>query len=173
MADYNIYIHSFGNYDSPTTPFQVREESDTSGVGGEGGSGGGGFGAIRRAASFVSNPDSALGAVMNTASGAIRTAAKALGPVGIITILFGAAIKIASKVDEMYMSYASPASGDFRRLYQYENTKQAIHMLTHPFSTEIQRQKAQLQIKMQNAKNEQEMLLTGGTIYNSKYGRYL
>lgn len=166
MADYNIYIHSYSQYDAPTTPFQLRTESDTSGVGGEGGgSGGSGFGAVRRAASFFTNPDSAIG----QATGAVASAAGKILPFA----LLGAGLSIAKKVLDLYVSYSSSATGDYSFKIKYDNYFQSIQNATKPFSAEIQRQFNILEINKNNARNEQERLLFGGTIYTDRYGRYL
>ncbi len=166
MADYNIYIHSYGQYDAPTTPFQLRAESDTSGVGGEGGgSGGSGFGMVRRAASFIVNPDSAIGQAMSNAAGAMGK----LLPV----FLIGTALVVAKKVVDLYVAYSSSATGDYSFKIKYDNFFQSIQNATKPFSTEIQRQLNVLEINKNNARNEQERLLYGGSIYSSRYGRTL
>lgn len=169
MADYNIWIRSFNNADSPTTPIQLRQESDISGTGGDGGSGGSGFGFIRRASQFLINPDSAIGEVANTAVGTLKKAA------GVAAVLFvvSTAIKLTDKVVTIYNDFSSEASGDYANKIKYNNFKQLMHNAMTPFSNQIQMEKTQLQIMNQNAKNEQERLLFGGTIYNSKYGRYL
>lgn len=167
MADYNIYIHSYGQYDAPTTPFQLRAESDTSGVGGEGGgSGGSGFGMIRRAASFILNPDSAIGQTMSTTAGAIGKAFPA-------ALAIGTAIIVAKKVVDFYSSYVSSATGDYGFQIKYNNFFQRLHNAFHPFSNAIEGTKMELELRKQNERNEQERLLFGGSIYSSKYGRTL
>lgn len=169
MADYNIYLTSVGNNgqgnSSPTTPWQLR-----GGVGGSGGDSGenmgGGFdpsNAVRRGAAFLQNPDSLIGSVLKTP----------IGKLGIAAVVIGAAINITDKAITMYQSYASPASGDYKFQIDYSNFKQSVHNFMHPFSTEIQRQFNQLQIKKENLANEQARLLLGGTYLNAPYGRYL
>ncbi len=168
MADYNIYIHSYGQYDSPTTPVQLRADSDTSGVGGEGGAGGSGFGAVRRAASFIQDPDSAIGAVLSTASGVLKSTN--LAPV---IFAVGALMKIADKTISFYNELTVSNSGDHAFQIQYNNFKQQIHNAFHPYTTGVNRTIALNELRRENVRNEQERLLTGGTIYNSRYGRYL
>lgn len=174
MADYNIFIHSASNYESPTTPLQMKGDSGESGVGGESGSGGSGLGFARRAAAFILNPDSAIGSIMNAPAGAIGKSSKAGGIVAATVMLaITTAFSIVDKVVTTYNAYSSSASGDYSNMIHWNNTKKLISNILHPFSTELSRQQAELQIKLKNAENEQEMLLTGGSIYNSRYGRYL
>lgn len=165
MADYNIFIHSLTNYESPTTPVQLRENADISGVGGEGGEGGSGFGFVRRTAAFLTNPDSLIGEVQSTASGVISK----IAPIAALVAVIG----IGKKVVDLYVPYSSNASGNYDFQIKYNNFNQVLRNITHPFGTAIQRQIAMLDMKKENAKNEQERLLFGGTIYDSKYGRYL
>ena len=165
MADYNIYIHSFSGESNPTTPFQLRGNGSGDSASDGNDSGVNGFGIINKAAAFVQNPDSAIGAVMNSAT----TVMGKLAPV-----MIGAAlVSIAKRVVDLYVPYASSASGDYGFQVKYNNFFQEFHNFTHPFSTAIQKQRNQLEIKKTNARNEQERLLFGGTIYSSKYGRNL
>jgi len=165
--DYNIFIHSdLSTASKPTTPKQLRPK----GANGESDKGTNIAGAISKVGSFIQNPDSAISAVMGKGVGAIASA----GVVGAIIVVAAKVIfGTADKVITTYNNYASSASGDYARAITYNNFKQALTNTLHPVSTEISRQQAQLQIKKQNAINEQQQLLTGGTILNSEYGRYL
>ena len=161
--DYNIYIRtrgSGGGVDSQTTPWQLKTsdgefQQDT-------GSGDGGF-SVKQAGAFLANPDSAISKVLNTPAGKVGAV------IGVICTLAA----ITGKVISMYDAYRSSATGDFQFQIGYNNFKQHIQNLLHPFSTEVQRQMSSLQIKKDNLKAEQERLLLGGTILNAPYGRYL
>lgn len=166
MADYNIYIHTVGtsgNNSSPTTPFQLRGTSETSGTGEIVSGGFDPSTTVKKGAAFISNPDSAIGAVM----------ASTIGQMGVLTFALGTAIRITDKALTMYNNYATTASGNYKFAIDYNNFKQRIHNILTPFSTEINRQLNQLQINKENAKNQQERMLLGGTIINAPYGRYL
>lgn len=168
MADYNIYIHSYAQYDSPTTPFQLRAESDTSGVGGEsGGAGGSGFGSVRRAASFFNFAGSMVESVMSTPIGA----AAAFGAVGVA--LIEGSFKIVDKVMGVYNKYIVPNTGKYTQSIEWANIKNAFHSFTHPVESYLASIQAQQEIYRNNAKNEQIQMLFGGTIYTSPYGRTL
>lgn len=164
-SDYNIYIHTIGSNGqdrSPTTPWQVAMSDEGSGDVVSGGD----FNpssAVRKGASFLSNPDSAIGSILKTP----------IGKIGAVGIAIMAAIHLTDKAITMYQAYAAPASGDYKFQIEYNNFKQSIHNTFHPFSTEIQRQYNTLQIKKENLANEQARLLLGGTYINSPYGRYL
>lgn len=171
MADYNIYIHAFSGESSPTSPFQLRGgSSDEGGVEGSAASGGDAFGLIRRASSFIQNPDSAIGKVANTASGALMSG---VGKIGIAIFAVGALLKITKSVADKYIAYSTSATGDYAFQIKYNNFFQVMHNALHPVSNEIQRQYTQLEIIKRNQKVEQERLLFGGTIYTDKYGRNL
>lgn len=173
MADYNIYIHNVtGGNDAPTTPFQLKDGAGEGAAGGEGASGGG-FGFVKRAASFVTNPDSAVGTVMNTASGGLKSMGEGAGAIGIAAIAIAAALTITHKLLQINLAYSTPASGDYKYKIDYDNIVQAFNNGFHPISTYFASRQAQLNNKIQNVKAEQEQLLTGGTIYDSRYGRYL
>lgn len=167
MADYNIYIHTVGtsgNNSSPTTPFQLRGTEQTASGSGE--SIDGGFSPstiVQKGAAFISNPDSAIGAVM----------ASTIGKIGIAAFVVNTVTKITDKALTMYNNYATTASGNYKFSIEYNNYKTALHNALTPFSTEVNRQLNQLQINKENAKNEQERMLLGGTIINAPYGRYL
>ena len=168
MADYNIYIHAFTGSNSPTTPTQLRTDIDES-SGGSGENGGKAFGLIRKAASFLRNPDSLISATQSAASGTLGT----IIGVGLVAFGFKAAINIADKVITTYHSFADPNTGDYKFSIDYANVKTTINNFLHPFSALISQQQNYYEIKRENKRNEQAELLLGGTIYNSRYGRYL
>lgn len=171
MADYNIYIHSYGQYDSPTTPFQTRAESDTSGVGGEGGgSGGSGFGAVRRSASFISDAKSMISEVLNSNAGALLGVGGAIGLAGVAA---KTAYNLVDKTVSTFNTYIHAPSGEFKYQIRWDNFKQNLHNIFHPISAEFERERRLLEMRNQNLKSEQERLLMAGTVYNSRYGRYL
>lgn len=163
MADYNIYIHGDGggNNDDPTKPFQTRNDGE------------GKFDptqVVSKASSFVQNPDSIISSTMGAG---IRAVAKA-GVVGALAVIaVKTVVGITDKVITLYNNYASSAGGNYNGIITYNNFKQTIHNVFTPVSTEIQRQQAQLEIRKANAVNEQQRLLTGGTILNAQNGRYL
>ena len=72
-GDYNIYIHTIGTNgqgQSPTTPWQVAMSDEGSGDVVSGGN----FNpssAVRKGASFLQNPDSAIGSLLKTPIGKI------------------------------------------------------------------------------------------------------
>lgn len=163
--DYNIYIHSYSQYDSPTTPMQLRANGDSNNIGGEGDNGQG-FSGTRRAASFVTNPDSLIGEAMATTTGALANGFSAF------SIIF-ATLTIGKKILDAYVPYVSNQTGDFELQVKYNNFLQNIHNAFRPFGTDMQRSLARMEQIKENRRNEQERLLLGGTIYNSRYGRYL
>lgn len=165
MADYNIYIHAFSGESSPTTPFQLRESGESAG-GSESPGGGSAFTAITRMSAFISNPDSMIGNVASTATGTIGKAS-----IGFAFLIALAAI--VKKSADYYIPIVASASGDYGFQIAYNNFNQTIHNILTPFSTEFQRRRNVIEINKKNAKNEQERILTGGTIYGSQYGRYL
>lgn len=172
MADYNIYIHSYGQYDAPTTPFQLRAESDTSGVGGEGGgSGGSGFGAVRRAASFLTNGESLIGQIMSTPVGAIGVSVA--GGVAVTKLLVDGAFKTVDKVMSLYNRFIVPNTGKYKQSIEWANVMNTYNSMNHPFQSFLASIQARQEIERNNAKNEQAELLLGGSIYSSRYGRYL
>lgn len=163
MADYNIYIRTIGGEGgegSAVKPFQTG--------GGDAAKEASQF--ISKAGAFMENPDSALGAVKNAGVG---TLSKALPWVGVAILAVGIAAKVTDSIVTKYQSYTSSASGDYTDTINYGNFKQLLQNAFTPFSTAIRVQMARLEIRKANARNEQEMLLTGGTILNSQYGRYL
>lgn len=161
--DYNIYIHSVsanGNQ-SPTSPWQLQSDDSNGEI-----VSGGGFSpssTVKKAGAFLSNPDSLIGKVMATG----------VGKLGVAAVIISTIIRLTDKAITMYQSYAAPASGDYKFQIEYNNFKQTMHNVMTPFSTEIQRQQAELQIKKEKLANEQQMQLLGGTMINSPYGRYL
>lgn len=163
MADYNIYIRTVGGGDgsgSPTTPFQTG--------------GGDGYAAaeqfISKAGAFASNPDSAIGAVKDTAVGAVSSK---IPWVGIVILAVKILASVTDSVLSKYYSYTSSATGDYTNAIKYNNVKQVIHNITHPISTMYNKQQAQLEVANANMRLKQEQLLTGGTILNSPNGRFL
>lgn len=161
--DYNIYIHtvSQGGNQSPTTPWQLRTSGNENGTipGGDSSP----STAVQEGASFLRNPDSLIAGVMSTA----------IGKLGIGAIIVKAIADITDKAISMYQSYASTASGDYKFQITYNNFKTAIQSVMHPFSTGLQAQMRDLQIKKENLANEQQRLLLGDSVINSQYGRYL
>ncbi len=163
MADYNIYIRTIGGEGgegSAVKPFQTG--------GGDAAKEASQF--ISKAGAFLENPDSAIGAVK---SAGVGTLSKALPWVGVAILAASILVKIGTSVADKYFAYTSSASGDYSDSIAYSNFKQSIHNAFTPFSTAIRVQMAKLEIRKANERNKQEMLLTGGTILNSQYGRYL
>lgn len=165
MADYNIYIRTISGDSgegSAVKPFQTG--------------GGDGFGAgdasqfISKAGAFMENPDSAFGAVKSAGVGAVS---KALPWVGVAIIAATALWNIGNSIYSKYNNYVTSASGDYEKQIKYNNFKRAIHIATHPISMIYERELAMLEIRKANARNNQEQFLTGGTILNNPYGRYL
>lgn len=159
MPDYNIYIRTLGTSGGESSPTQPW--SDDGETGGKNPAT-----AINKVSGFIQNPDSIIGSIMRTPIGKIGAAAVLVGAMV-------AAISITDKAINMYQSYASSASGDYKYQIEYNNFKTQIHNGFHPFSTEIRKQMFNLQIKKENLANEQQRLLLGGTFLNSPYGRYL
>ena len=168
MADYNIYIHtvSTSGESSPTTPWQLKDDGgESTGSSGETVSGGG-FSpstAVRRAGAFLTNPDSAIGSVLSS------TVAKA----GIAAFAVGTLIKITDIVLTEYSNAESTLGGKSDLSRNIANFKQTIHNIFHPYSMVMDVFRTSQKIRAENAQNEQERLLLGGTLTNSPYGRYL
>lgn len=164
MPDYNIYLRADlkTGENSPTKPNQIKDKKNKVSPKKVAG----------MVSSFIQNPDSAIGFTLSKAAGTISKAA-GTGAAGAALVIGVAAVKITDKVITMYNNYASSASGDYAFQIQYGNFKQTIHNVLHPFSTEVNRQYSQLEIRKQNSVNEQRLLLTGGSILNSEYGRFL
>lgn len=159
--DYNIYIHTIGDgvgSSSKTTPFQMKDTQDN-------------FKVTSESLGFLQNPDSITGKVMQTANGVLKSAAPV--EIGIAALLVGASISIADKILTTTLSFMSSETGDARGIISYNNFKQGIHIMTHPFSTMVQYYQAELEIKKQNAINEQKMITFGQTVLNNPNGRYL
>lgn len=171
MADYNIYIHAFsGGNDSPTTPNQMKTNSDAGGISAESG-GSGGFGMARRAASFLTNPDSMIGSIIGKG---VEFATSTLGITAIAaTLAFSVVKKIALKNEEYYAKVIAPNSGNYNHVHEFNNIKQMINNVMHPIAAFENHYQMVQEIKRKNEANEQNMLLTGGTVINSPYGRYL
>ena len=87
--------------------------------------------------------------------------------------IIASVVGIGKKVMDLYVPVSASASGDYSFKIRYDNFFQELHNFTHPFSSAIERQQLVLETKKQNARNEQERLLFGGSIYSSKYGRNL
>ena len=166
MADYNIYIRNIGGgsggESSPTTPFQVG--------------GGDGFAAkdtgqfISKAGSIVQTPDSAFSMAGNVGVGVVSGAFPWIGiAILVATVLYNT----ANSIYEKYNNYVTTATGNYDRSTRYSNVKNMLSRAMKPYTAEVQRQMAVLEMKKANAKNEQEMSLFGGTVLNSPYGRYL
>ena len=165
MADYNIYIRTIGGEGgsgSPTQPFQTG--------GGDGTSAQEASQFISKAGAFATNPDSAIGAVKDTAIGAVSSK---LPWVGVAILAAKIMWNITDNIISKYNEFSSSASGDYDFKIKYANWKRGIQIAFHPFSTTFERWQAELEIAKANAKNQQERILNGGTILNSEYGRYL
>lgn len=161
--DYNIYIHtvSQGGNESPTIPWQLKTTGNENGA-----VAGGEFSpstAVKEGASFLRNPDSLIAGVMSTA----------IGKLGVGALIVKVIANITDKAITMYQSYAAPASGDYKFQIAYNNFKAGIQSVMHPFSTGLQAQMRDLQIRKENLANEQQRLLLGDSVINSQYGRYL
>lgn len=168
MADYNIYIRTIGGEGgegSAVKPFQTG-----------GGDGGEGFSAsqasqfVSKTGAFLENPDSGIGMAKNAAVG---TVSRALPWVGVAILAATIVAKIGLSITDKYFSYASSATGDYQDAIAYSNIKQSLSNAFSPFSTAIRIQMKNLEIRKTNERLRQEQLLTGGTILNSQYGRYL
>lgn len=165
MADYNIYIRTIGGGESssPTTPTQLG--------GGDGGNATATASQfISKAGAFAQNPDSAIGAVGSTAVGVIS---RAVPWVGVAIIAATTILKVGDNVYSKYNDLFSSMTGDYRNRNRYNNFKQGIHNFTHPFSMVMSFIQQTYEERAKNKALEQERLLTGGTILNSQYGRYL
>lgn len=163
MADYHIYLHnSAGETPNPTKPKETQE-------GGKNKKTSPTVNFINQATNLIVNPDSLISSAKTKIGGTLKSAAKIAVPLAIA----GALIKIGDKVITEYLSFSETASGNYTGSFAYGNFKQSVHNFFHPFSTWLGHEKAKLQIKVGNLRNEQERLLLGGTIYNSNYGRYL
>lgn len=164
MADYNIYIRTIGGDSgegSAVKPFQTG--------GGDGGGEVSQF--VSKTTSFISNPDTAIRGLFTTKAGAVFSSM--VGGVGAVVAMYAAAIKITDTVLTSYHSVVDPLSGDYNFSINYGNFKKQLNNFMHPFSTFMSSLQSANEIKVQNARNNQLMQQFGGTIYNSKYGRYL
>lgn len=164
MADYNIYIRNVGgegSSGSPTSPFQT---------GGGDGVGQDALNFVSKAGSFASDPDSAIGTAAGTAVGAVSS----ISPwIKIAVVLAGVAVSISGKVYDKFLAYNTAASGDYTKSIRYSNFKKQIANNMNPVKTSWAVEQRELEMRLASARNAQEMLLTGGTILNSPYGRYL
>lgn len=165
--DYNIYIHTMsqGNNDNPTTPWSLRDSG-----GGNQGDGNenipGGFSpssAVQRGAAFLTNPDSLIGKALSSP----------IGKIGVAAVVVKAAIDITKKTIETYQSFYAPNTGDYRFQIQYNNFNRTLESIKQPFSTGLSIIQRMYEERKINAISEQKRLLTGGTVLNSRSGRYL
>lgn len=165
--DYNIYIHSISTVsnESPTTPFQLRNNGEVNAAGSaDAVSGGGGAAtAVRMGAAFLMHPDSSISGVMSTA----------VGKLGVVAAVASVVKDVTFKAFEQMGAYLAVQAGEYELQYGFNNFKQVLHNVFTPFSTYHEIERNRWHLRVENAKSEQKRLLLGGSIINANYGRYL
>ena len=163
--DYNIYIHNVsGGTNTNTTPFQIQNNEGFSG------SNDGAFSTAKSMAGFIENPDSLISSIKSTAAGGLFMAG---GKAGLIMWAASKLIGMVFSVVSSFISIKTTVTGNTKPLNDFNNVSTIVKNILNPVGTAVQAQKAILEIRKANAKNEQNMNLYGGTVINNQYGRYL
>lgn len=161
--DYNIYIHNGSDGTSQTSPSQLKESGNSSLTEGA-------FSNASTLGSFISNPDSIFGNLKSSAVGGLMAYG---GYIGLIAIAISKLKQIVNSTTVNFLSVKSIATGNYKPINTYNNWSSFINNVTNPINTMFEHQKATLEIRKQNAMNEQESMLFGGSVINSPYGRYV
>lgn len=166
MADYNIYIHTIGSTGnanpttpwsksgntSPTNPWDNEESEESSGSGSI-------VKSLAKGISFLNNPDSILGA-------GISTIAKAIPYVAVAAMV----VKTGVKIYEGVSNYEA-LMGDYRRKTQYENARNILNNITHPFQSSVTAVKTAFLTQLDNDRRTMQRELLGDSIINSYTNR--
>lgn len=173
MPDYNIYIHAIGTGGAtnanPTVPWSAREgngggafsqtQSRSSGAN----VGGDGFNAVKtitKAANTAQNPDSIIStAIVGLAKFAPWVAAAY------------ACVKLSTAITDTVLDFQALETGYYGNQVGWQNFKQTISNVFHPFSSSINAHKTQRQWAIENQKLKQQRDLLGDSVINSWTGR--
>ena len=171
MPDYNVYIHAIGTGGAtnvnPTVPWSAREGN----VGGafsqtqsqSSFSVGGGYQATRivtRLANTAQNPDSI-----------VSTAIVALAKVAPWVAAAYACVKLGVAITDTVLDFQALETGYYGNQVGWQNFKQTINNVLHPFSSNINAHKTQRQWAIENQKLKQQRDLLGDSVINSWAGR--
>jgi len=163
--DHNIFIRNLTNNDSPTAPKEMGTNTSSKGFNngmGIGSTPTGGF-----------TQDTQVEEVLTASSGKLSTGG-AGGVIGLAVITATKkVVQITKEVVGLYNSYSSMSSGNYKFQNDWNNMWQGISNVTNPKQTAISYFTNTKQIQINNAKKEQELVLLGGTVINSNYGRYI
>lgn len=163
--DHNIYIRNLTNNEKPTEPTKMGKSTTPEG--------------FNSGEESTSTPPSgyvkATGIIdaMKSTAGGIQVSA--VGIIGKATVgaLVIKSIEVGKSVYSFYTAYSSMSSGDYRQFNEWNNTLQSVSNIANPIQAVVSFHKNIQKIKIDNARKQQEMLLLGGTVLNSNYGRYV
>lgn len=173
MADYNIYIHAIGTggatNQSPTTPWSQKSEGESGGAFSQtqsqtsGNVGGGGFNAVKaitKAASVAQNPDSVISAAFVAAAKFVPWVAAAY-----------ACVRLGVAIADNVLEFQALETGYYGNQIKWQDWKQGVRNIFHPFSSGINALKTQRQWAIENQKLTQQRDLLGDSVINSYTGR--
>lgn len=161
-VSYDIYLHAVnvsGNY-NPTIPWSQRSANggaaQTESAGSVGDAGKNAVFSVSRAASFMQNPDSIVGAGVAAISKALPWVAAAY-----------AAVKLGETVADNVFEFSEIESGNHYAGNIYRDYKNMAGMVFRPVSSIIQNLKLEKQIARENERAKLNQDLLGGSVVNS------
>ena len=153
MADYNIYIHDATTSQDtqiPTKAWKGNTSQTNASQGSEVAK------QVSEFASKASNPDSLVSAGVGALAKAVPYVAAAL-----------VVVSAATKLTDAIIDSTTMVSGDYRVNVKWQNMKNTTNILLRPFSTVLESIKMQMEIMLENQRNQQKALLIGEEVTNA------